>query len=64
MILVSRPSTPGASQDAYDALEAVFGGGDFDRDEAVNTLQTTLQMSGSQASSTLSRLCNDGSISD
>jgi len=62
MVLLSRPVSSGAGQDAYDALEAVFGGGEFSEDEAANTLQTTLQMSSGNARNTVANLVSSGAI--
>jgi len=64
MYLVQRPSSSGATQDAYDTLESIFEGGDFSSQEAIGALMDTLGMSQSQAAAALSRLLNEGSVAE
>ncbi|MEM3426781.1 MAG: hypothetical protein QXO75_12185 [Nitrososphaerota archaeon] len=64
MFLVQRPISIGATQDAYDTLQAVFEGSDFSAQEAIAALMESLGMTQSQASATLSRLYTEGSITE
>lgn len=60
VVLVNRPGSAGSNQDAYEALEGVFGGSDFSQQEAITAICQTLQVSAVQAENILANLGREG----
>ena len=60
-ILANPPRT---SNEAFEALDRVFGGDEFSIGEAEEVLKETLDMSSSEARNELSRLLRSGCIEE
>ena len=55
---------PRTSNEAFEALERVFGADEFSQDEAEEVLEETLDMDSSEARNELRRLIRSGAIEE
>ena len=60
-ILANPPRT---SNEAFEALDRVFGADEFSQDEAEEVLKETLDMNSSEARNELRRLMRSGAIEE
>jgi hypothetical protein len=62
MVLTNRPTSGGGAEDAYEVLDGVFGGEEFDEDEATTALCQALQITTVQAKERLNSLVSSGCV--